>query len=210
MTAEQFGVLIGLTILFTFVFDVVDLQPQIGSFRFLQSLTYWFYLVFRALLGVLAGIATYAVSEDLALPFVALIGVLASVTILQNFTMSIGGNEIAKLSNLVDNYKAKMVAEEAQRRSRLNESHALQQQQELVKVFDKADLTNFLRQMLLQAGWKPEDINSYLTGLEQGAQGNAEYLEAMMAYKIASMNIEHARTLAEQGRRAQAGAKPAA
>jgi len=201
MTAGQFGQIIGMVIGFTFAFDALDLQPRVGSFGFLRGLIYWFYLAFRSLLGVLASLLIFQASPDLALPIVALVAVLASVTILQNFSMNIGGNDVAKLSNLVDNYKSRMVAEEATRRAKRDESAALQLQEEMIKVFRGDNLDICLRQALLQTKLPGEKINEHMEKLRQVAGDNEVYLEAMMAFEIADMNLEHARALVAEERR---------
>ena len=54
MSEQDFGILLALVVAYTAIFDVIDLQPQVGSVRFLASFTYLFYLVFRVLLGTLA------------------------------------------------------------------------------------------------------------------------------------------------------------
>lgn len=200
MTGQQFAATIGLVLGYTFVFDVIDLQPRVGSFGFLRGLTYWFYLTFRALLGVLASLLVFEISPDLEIPIVALIAVLASVTILQNLAMNIGGNDIAKLSNLVDNYRDRMVDEEVRRRARRDESWTLRIQQELVKALNDTELEAALRQMLLQAEWDGAKINEHIQKLKDTAGTNTQYLDAMMAFQIADMNLEHARFLLAQKR----------
>ena len=205
MSGEHFVELVGLVVGYTFVFDAIDLQPLVKSFGFLRGVVYWLYLAFRSLLGVLAGLLIFQTSPDLALPIGALIAVLASVTILQNFSMNIGGNDIAKLSNLVDNYKSVMVTEEATRRARRNESAALRVQEEMIEAFSLSELENALRQMLLQAGWAGDKVNAHIEGLRQTADDNPRYLEAMIASQVADMNPEHARFLVAAQRRRASG-----
>jgi len=204
MSAEQFAALVGLVVGYSFVFDAIDLQPQVGSFAFLRGIIYWLYLAFRSVLGVLAGLVIFQASPGLALPIGALIAVLTSVTVLQNFSLNIGGNDIAKLSNLVDNYKSRMVAEEAARLAKRNESAALQVQEEMIEAFSPSELENSLRQMLLQAGWPGDKINSHVEKLRQIAGDNPRYLEAMIAFQVADMNLEHTRFLVSAQHRCRA------
>jgi hypothetical protein len=201
MSPEKVGITIGLVIGITFIFDVIELQPRAG-FGFLRSLNYLFYHIFRVLLGFLASFLIFQVNPTLELPLIAFLAVLASVTTLQNFTMNIGGNEVASLSRLLDNYRETMLVEEDQRKARRAENRAdsntaesLRVQRRMMELFSIPELELHLRQMLLQAGWNANAINAHILELNNLAQNNQQFLEAMMAFQIADMNLEYARSL---------------
>lgn len=207
ISPEQIGITVGLVIGITFIFDVIELQPRVG-FGFLRSLNYLFYHIFRVLLGLLASYLIFQINPNLELPFIAFLAVLASVTTLQNFTMNVGGSEIANLSSMLDNYKERMLVEQEQRNvkrveklARINATNSLRIQQEMMELFSLPELEMHLRQMLLQAGWDTNTINSHVQELKNGAQDNLQFLEAVMAYQIVDMNLEYARSLipARQG-----------
>lgn len=200
MTPEQYGITIGLAIGYTLLFDAMDLRSQIGSFGFLRSLTYWSYMAFRVLLAVLASLLIFQINPGIALPINTLIAVAASVAVLQNLSLNLSGVDVAKLSDLVDTYKARMVKEEGLRRAKQNESHILRVQRDMINDLKSEELENTLRQMLLQAQWAGDKVNSHIESLKKTAGGNETYLKTMMASQIADMNLEFARFLVKQQR----------
>jgi hypothetical protein len=207
MTLEQVGITAGLVIGITFLFDVMELQPQIG-FGFLRSLNYFFYHSFRVIIGLLASVVIFGINSSLALPLIAFIAVFTSVSTLQNFTVNIGGSEVARLSSLLDNFRDRMISEERQRNVRRaeklaqqNAAAALLLQDEMVKQFSPAELETYQRRMLLQAGWGADEINGHMDNLKQVVGENDTFLPVILAYEMADMNMEYVRSLIAERQR---------
>jgi hypothetical protein len=195
MTPQEYGFLIGLVIVFVFIFDAIDLHPQIGSFGFLKSFAYWAYFAIRLVLSSVASLVLAAIQPDLLIPVTAFIGVIASVTVLQSLNLNIGGNEIANVKNLLDGYKTKMISDESERRGARADSSILELVQKLVDVCTVEELDEAVRSMLLKAGWKPDDITKHIND-HRAASGNSEhYFEAILANEVAEMNQEYAKKL---------------
>jgi hypothetical protein len=207
MTLEQVGITAGLVIGITFLFDVMELQPQIG-FGFLRSLNYFFYHSFRVIIGLLASVVIFGINSSLALPLIAFIAVFTSVSTLQNFTVNIGGSEVARLSSLLDNFRDRMISEERQRNVRRaeklaqqNAAAALLLQDEMVKQFSPAELETYQRRMLLQAGWGADEINGHMDNLKQVVGENDTFLPVILAYEMADMNMEYVQSLIAERQR---------
>ena len=109
MNLLEYGLIQILVVIFVLIFDTIDLHPQIGSFGFLKSFSYWAYFAVRLVLSSIASIIVYELDSTLFPPLIALIGVIASVTVLQSLSLNIGGKDIANLNNLLDVYRQKMI-----------------------------------------------------------------------------------------------------
>ncbi len=191
MSTEDLLVLIALIVFFTAIFDVIDLQPQVGSVRFVASFTYAFYLLFRVVLQTLAGLVlneTIDPSPQVAL--LALISTLGGVTVLQNFTLNISGTEIANFSALGERYKARMITEESDRYALGQRTRSLVLQSEISKLSSEY-LKRELRRMYLSVEYTPEDTTKRIGELEQAAETDYD-LRTMLAARIATINPEYA------------------
>lgn len=118
----------------TFLFDLIDLRPRVGSFSFVASKTYGVYLVFRSILGYLAA-AVLGAANLLSNPFLlSLVSVITSVTVLQNFALSVAGKKTANLSELFDTFKDMMENEEAKRVAQEKDAQMAELAAELSKL----------------------------------------------------------------------------
>lgn len=191
MSEQDFGILLALVVVYTAIFDVIDLQPQVGSVRFLASFTYLFYLLFRVLLATLASVALNAAIDPApAIYLVALLGTLSGVTILQNFALNVGGTDIANVSALGEKYKARMITEESDRHARGQRTRSLMLQRKLSTL--KSDyLRRELRRMYFSVDYTPDDANKQIAALEQVAEIDSD-LRTMLAARIATINPEYA------------------
>ncbi len=197
MNPQEYGLLEGLVIIYVFVFDIIDLHPQIGSFGFLKSFAYWAYFIIRLVLSSVAALILATVQPDLLIPVIALVGVVASVTVLQSLTLNVGGKEIANATNLLESYKAKMISDESERRGARDDASILEIVQGLVKWYEPRQLRDILRSMLLNAKWSPEDITKHIEEHEQAGEQDIKYIMTIFANEIAEMNQDYAKKLLE-------------
>ncbi|MBI4236500.1 MAG: hypothetical protein HY688_03995 [Chloroflexi bacterium] len=194
MSTTDYALLAGLVFLYTFIFDAIDLQPQIGSFRFLQSLNFAFYYLFQSVLGVLASLVLVGSSLDLAVPFLALLGVLGGVTVLQNIKVNVGGADIANLAALGDRYKDRMVQEESRRRAFQENAVSLALQQKLATLSVK-NLEAELQRMLLAGGNTPDATTKWIADLHQAAGDDDSFWRMVLAVNVARINPDYAAQL---------------
>ena len=106
MRAGDYGLSLAFVALFTFLYGMVDLKPEAGSYLFLKSFSYAMYLSFRAALGLVA--VFIMVQADVSLPLFAmgLLGALSSLTVLQSLSFSAGGDKLATLEPLLTPYSS--------------------------------------------------------------------------------------------------------
>jgi hypothetical protein len=205
-----FAALVGLVVLYTAVFDIIDLHPQIGSFQFLFTVTYGFYLLFRTVLGVLASLAlTAVVDPDPGVALLAFIGTLGSVTVLQNFALNVGGTDVANLAGLRDKYKVRMVEEESERRALRERARALRLQQRLSAI-PASQLEMELRRMFLSVGYQPSQASEQIAVLREAAAGDDGTWRIILASNIATINPDYAEQLIATQARPATPALPAA
>ena len=198
MSEQDFGILLALVVAYTAIFDVIDLQPQVGSVRFLASFTYLFYLLFRVLLATLASVALYAALDPApAIYLVALLGTLSGVTILQNFALNVGGTDIANVSALGEKYKARMITEESERHARGQRTTSLMLQRDL-SLLKSEYLRRELRRMYLSVDYTPDQANKQISDLAQVAEIDSD-LRTMLASRIATINPEYADLIIRNG-----------
>lgn len=72
-------------------------------------------------------------------------------------------------------------------------------------IFSGPELETHLRQMLLQARRNADAINTHVQDLKNIAQNNPQFLEAIMAFQVADMSLEYARSLVAERQRSIAG-----
>jgi len=119
---------------FTFLFDLVDLRPTVGSFSFIASKTYGTYLTFRTLLGFLA-VAVLGAANLVPDPLLlSLVSVVTSITVLQNFALNVGGKSMANLSELFQTFKSMLEGEEARRVAQEKDAEMLELTAELASL----------------------------------------------------------------------------
>ncbi len=81
------ALLLGTIVLFTFLFDLVDMRPLVGSFAFVGTRTYLVYVLFRVLLAVAASALIVATQPNTQPILVGLVAVLGGVVLLQGLAL---------------------------------------------------------------------------------------------------------------------------
>ncbi len=177
---------------FTLVIDVVDLRTQIGSFGFITSLNYVAYYVLRLILGGLAATiirATGGTNDPFTMGFLA---VLTGFTVLQNFAVSFGGQDLVDVSALFEGYRVAMIADEGKRIARQETARTIALASELVKALDKDTLINELTTMIsVSAG--VQQAQSRLQELINLSAGNDDLLERALAAEMVQLNPDYVR-----------------
>jgi hypothetical protein len=106
-----------LILLFTFLFDMIDLKPQTNSFRVVFSMDFWMYFIIRIIFGSLAAVLLLPTGLFTNVALLAFVSVLASVTTLTNFNLKVGGENVANIATLLNNYRQKMIEDQSKRAS---------------------------------------------------------------------------------------------
>ena len=189
-----------LILILTFLFDLIDLNPQVGSFSFLWgSSTYYIYFFLRYIFSIMAAIilqTTQAFQHAFLLAFFA---VITSVSIIESFTLKIGGEELANLSGLFDTYRTKMISQELIRAGQ----RKMAGQMALVK-----NLADYCEKEALESSWlmcirslhiDDENLNQIVNDrkldLEKIAGEDERTLKMLYASEIVNINPEYAEML---------------
>lgn len=182
--------------IFTFLFDLIDLQPQIETFDFVISKAYVVYYLIRVVFATTASIilqTTGLLPNPILLAFVS---VIASVTMLYNFSLKLGGKNIADLPSLFETYKKKMIDNQLARKTRKISREATELTFDLSKKLGENDLeTNaFVCLNSAQRG----NINltkEKIETLKQQAGTDVEKRKLLLAQEIVDVDPEYAKKL---------------
>lgn len=189
-------------VIFSFIFDLVDLgsEEEIRSARFVFSTVYGIYLIFRVFLGLAAALilkSTGIVSDPLLL---SIFSVIASASILQNFSLKIGGTQPININDLFQQYRDKMVVVVCQKEeSRLRKSK-LQIESRLAEEESKK-LRQILTLIIADFGKKGEwrkIKEEYLTYADAISDGDEEIKNHILARIIASLDPLYADYILEK------------
>jgi len=173
---------------FTLILDLVDFAPQIKSFRFVLSLTYFIYYILHFTLGLLTAIileATGKIPNPFLLAFVA---VLSSITVLENFAMKFGGQTIVDLPSVFENYRARMIEEESERAMRAQQAEIMKLTSKLI-VLKPEKLESELMTMLVSVS--REAANERIAELKEAAGGDEKFLRRLFASEMVQLNREY-------------------
>lgn len=207
MTWETMALTAGLIVLFTVLFDIFDIQPQVGSFAFMRTFTYLVFVLFRIVMGFAVASILSAAEPGLPPAILAIVAVMGNITFLQNLSLKVGGEQVAQLSTLFQNYKDRMVKEEALRRAKRQDARVLRVVNRLAAKTPVDYLEIVLRDMLKLADWKPEAANDHIKKHKEAAEAATgggtqpsdeyrrryfNYLASFYAGDIAEMNLEYA------------------
>ncbi len=204
------SVLVGTIVVFTVLFDLVDIRPQVGAFRFVATSTYAVYLGLRLFLALAAAALVAAAQPQQPPVIVGILAVLTGVVLLQGLALKIAGQDVVNVANLVEVYKDKMIQEEARRTARALEAEILRLADDLYARLPEAELRNLLRVMLFQAfGLTPDpagQVNAVLAAIDTLAAGDSGVASRLYAGQIAQTNPEYVRVVLDRPRPDQPGA----
>ena len=197
----DFSTLIYIVII-TFLFDLMDLNPQIGSFSFLRSsFTYYTYYSLRLIFGIIAALllqSSQLFQNSLLLAFAA---VVTSVSTLESFTLKIGGEELANISSLFDTFRARMINEELNRAGQLSMARQMQLVQNLAQKFDEDSLESScimcIRTLLADDPDLNKKVSEKIDEFKKIAGTDTNAIRMLYASEIVNINPEFARLLLE-------------
>lgn len=184
---------------FTFLFDIIDLKPQIGSFSFLKSLTYFAYYSLRVVFGVLAAVLlqpTEIFQHSLLLAFGA---VVTAVSTLQNFSLKISGQDIADLSSLFDQYRQTMIDNELNQASQKAMTEQAQLVFDLANRSDKNSLWKHclvcLRTLHQKDANSTQKVDKKMDEIKRIGGQDEDHIKMLLAMEIVNINPEYAKQL---------------
>lgn len=190
--------------IFTFLFDLIDLNPQIGSFSFIKSFTYYAYYSIRVAFGMLAAVLlqlTGLIQNPLLLAFVAVIG---SVSTLENFSLRIGGEDIADLPSLFDGYRKNMIDNELRWASQKAFEQQMRMVHELASKFSKDSMKKHslvcLRTLYQISDKSMQDALERIEEIEQIAEKDETMVKLLLAMEIVDINPTYAMQLLESAK----------
>ena len=187
-------------VIITFLFDLMDLNPQIGSFSFLRSsFTYYTYYSLRLIFGIIAAIllqSTQLFQHSLLLAFAA---VVTSVSTLESFTLKIGGEELANISSLFDKFRARMINEELNRAGQISMAQQMQLVQNLAQKFDETSLESSCVMCIRTLHAGDPDLNKIVSDkiddFKQISGTDINTIKMLFASEIVNINPEYAKLL---------------
>jgi hypothetical protein len=182
------AILTGLAI-FTLIIDVLDLAPQIRSFRFVFSLTYAIYYVLHFVFGLLAATIIDATGRITNPWLLALVSVLSSIAVLENLTVKFGGQSIVDLSVIFEDYRASMISEQGERARRAEGARIITLTSELIAL-NKSKLEAELTTMLVSI-YGGQEAKKRLEELREVAAGDDELFKRILASEMVQLNVEY-------------------
>jgi len=178
-------------LLFTLLLDAVDLAPQIKSLRFIASSTYAVFYVLHVAIGLLAAtvlVATRAIDNPFVLAFVA---VLSSVAVLENVVVRFGGQDIVDISSVFETYRAAMIAEQAERVFRSDQSTVFSLASKLRGLPPTKLRTELTTMLAIALG--PEEAQARIGKIEQLASEDEDLLKTIMVSDMVQVNADYVR-----------------
>ncbi|KYK32451.1 MAG: hypothetical protein AYK19_03200 [Theionarchaea archaeon DG-70-1] len=181
-----------LVLVFSFIFDLIDLgyEEEIHSFNFVFSTVYLIYFIFRIFFGLTAAVILQAtgITDDPLL--LSIFSVIASASILQNFSLRIGGTHPINIYDLFQHYRDKMVVVVGQKEEKRLRKRKLRAERELAEMENeklKQILTLVIADMGNEGEWKRLK-QEYLEYADTISEGDEETRKLVLAKVIASLD----------------------
>ena len=181
-----------LVLVFSFIFDLIDLgyEEEIHSFSFVFSTVYLIYFIFRIFFGLTAAAILQAteITDDPLL--LSIFSVIASASILQNFSLRIGGTRPINMYDLFQRYRDKMVVVVGQKEEKRLRKRKLRAERELAEMENeklKQILTLVIADMGNEKDWKRLK-QEYLEYADTISEGDEETRKLLLAKVIASLD----------------------
>lgn len=191
-----------LIFLFTFVFDLVDLgfEEEINSISFVLSATYGIYFAYRVIFGLAAAmiLKSAEITKDPLL--LSVLSVISSASILQNFSLKIGGNQLINFNDLFQHYRERMIAVVGQKEKKKLEKRKLRTERTLAQR-EIGDLERILTLVIAEHGkreeWKKMK-KEYLEYVNEISEEDKETKRYVIAKVIASIDPLYAEVILEE------------
>jgi hypothetical protein len=183
-------------LLLTILFDLVDLWPAVGSFRFVWSWAYAVYFAFRYAVFLVAAQLLATSQPALPPPLVGFFAVLGGVAIVHGFGLKIADQELVNLGNLIETFKDKFRAQESRRAAEAQQAELLTLTQKLAQAPEPWLEQSYTR-LLLQpsSGEQSMDIVQQRVDQMRKATSDPQLRREAYAARIVQENSEYARIL---------------
>ena len=193
-----------LILVFNFIFDLIDLgyEEEIHSLSFVFSAIYAIYFIFRTFFGLTAAVilqSTEVIEDPLLL---AILSVLTSASILQNFSLKIGGTHPINVYDLFQHYRDKMVVVVGQKEEKKLRKRKLRAEKQLAEMESdklKQILTLVIADMGKEEDWKRLK-KEYLEYADSISEGDEETKNLVLAKTIASLDPIYVEFILEKGK----------
>jgi hypothetical protein len=193
-----------LILIFSFIFDLIDLgyEEEIHTISFVFSAIYAIYFIFRTFFGLTAAVilqSTGTIKDPLLL---AILSVLASASILQNFSLRVGGTHPINIYDLFQHYRDKMVVVVGQKEEKKLRKRKLRAEKQLAEMESdklKQILTLVIADMGKEEDWKRLK-KEYLDYAESISEGDEETRKLVLAKTIASLDPLYVEFILEKDR----------
>lgn len=162
-------------LVFTLLWDLIDLFIRGGHWKFLRTQTFWWYFIFHYGLSILATLALAKSFETTWL--IGLIAAVSNETILSNANITFGN---ASILPLLDKFRA-MRAKIDQEVNALTKAQTTKLINKLVAKLSVQELQGHLITLLVQSGKTPNEVNQELANLTAECAGNQQLLKTKLA-----------------------------
>ena len=192
---------IGLVAIFTFLFDIIDLQPQVGSFVFLKSTAYFTYYIISLVFAILASFILQLTGIFPNFIELAFVSVIASVTTIHNFRLKVGGHGVADLPSLFETYKKKMITDQIEQDFQRSLTEQINLTSALSEKLTEAELemhTKTCLHALYSNHEEKSEVQRQLDEIDQAAKSDSALRKTLFAQEIVNTSPEYAKQLLSQ------------
>jgi len=195
-----------LIILISFFFDLLDLgsEERIKRFSFIFSIDYLVYLVFRVLFGLGAALiikSTGVISDPLLL---SIVSVFSSVSILQNFSLRVGGENPVNFQDFFKRYRAKMIKVVVDRHNQKLEKETREIAEKLTHLKTSEELEGILKSIFvilrrdMDLDQQKEWLEKYFNFINEICSESDDAKKNILAMDIVQNDITRAELILDQ------------
>ena len=185
-------------ILLTLLFDLVDLWPTVGSFRFVWGWAYLVYFLFRCTVFLVAAALIASSQPDLSPILVGYFAVLGGVALVHGFGLKVADQELVNLGNLIETFKDKFKAQESKRAAEARQAELLTLTSQLAHASEEFLEQAYLRLELQATGGEGQHVaaavREKVAEIQRTVEASAARREVYAA-QIVQQNGEYARDL---------------
>lgn len=193
-------------ILISFFFDLLDLgsEERIKRFSFIFSIDYLVYLVFRVLFGLGAALiikSTGVISDPLLL---SIVSVFSSVSILQNFSLRVGGENPVNFQDFFKRYRAKMIKVVVDRHNQKLEKETREIAEKLTHLKTSEELEGILKSIFvilrrdMDLDQQKEWLEKYFNFINEICSESDDAKKNILAMDIVQNDITRAELILDQ------------
>jgi hypothetical protein len=183
----------------TLLLSLYEFYPKVRSVKAIfTTFSYWLLLSAKVLVNAGAAyLIKFVLFPQLGVVETILVTMLASVSIIENFTIKIADTKPVDVSALVDTLRTAVLEDISARKALLTQRSVEHLSLQLARLYhDREDLLQAeYKLMLLSAGVEEDDLNRETEKLEQICAEHQLDFARVLAGKIAEFDMAHAREL---------------